>query len=347
LPRLGLIAALIGLGAGAIGPNLDRLRSMPVEMRTRLAANLERFDRLPDEEQAAIRALDKAIEALPDGERRRYLDLMDRYANWVRSLPEDEREILRSTPPDERLETIRQFRADDPPVAPIPDRGLWSRSPHFNPVPLYEATYLLRVWVQLDERQRRDVERQPTLSRKVSRLSDLGRRLGTPPSPEIRAEFTNFAQEVLERVGARGLRVPRLNPDQYARWLLDAETVPEDLRGVMANRFREQAQERLEQSKRTMLRLMETRFIPSRLRASGRLSERQLAAFEARLPKWYRATLDPLPPDVAAARVQVLRDLVERDPILNDAFLSPAAEAAEPPSPIRENQDRPAGRTLF
>jgi hypothetical protein len=111
-----LLLALVGLlGAAVFGDlernrqTLDRWRADP-EHYARLQRDLRDFYALPPQIQARIRKLDRELNALDEPMRRRLFGVMERYAQWLEHLPQEQRERLAAAPLSERLQLIRDLR---------------------------------------------------------------------------------------------------------------------------------------------------------------------------------------------------------------------------------------------
>lgn len=72
-----------------------------------------------------------------------------------------------------------------------------------------------------------------------------------------------------------------------------------------------------------LLRLAELEYLMPIRNGSDTTSPAELLSFEARLPDWYRATLDPLPPEIARIRLKGLRKLAMDDPELEAWLQTP------------------------
>ena len=82
------VAFLLG-AAASLTRNLEQLRSLPLSRRKALAENLARFQRMDSRDQEIARRFDRRIDEIEDPEeRRRLLDLLNRYHSWVEQLPE-------------------------------------------------------------------------------------------------------------------------------------------------------------------------------------------------------------------------------------------------------------------
>jgi hypothetical protein len=317
-----LILASAAVPASALlDQGIGRLRTVPAPERAELEANLARFQELPADRRDAIRRLDREIEARPPAERDRLLATLDRFRNWAEALPEDRRQELLAADPQRRMELLAADRASANSRAPRVDRAWWTRSAAFNPVPLFEAYYLLKVWAGLNEGQRREVDRQPSLPDRQAMLLELGRTLGIDRDPAFVAEFRDGLEELRNRLGPRAAEL---------------RFGPEDLLGppAVGNRNGPAAQAQAAQAERVrglILRNLEARWAAS---AAGQIQPAppaELAAFEARLPAWYRESLDPLPPAAVRDRLSRLLDLIGRDPeLLRTLTSSPDTPAAPP-----------------
>jgi hypothetical protein len=73
-------------------------------------------------------------------------------------------------------------------------------------------------------------------------------------------------------------------------------------------------------------------------------SASDLIGFEARLPEWYRGTLDTLPAEIARLRLRGLRELALSDPEL-ERWLSSTPAPQPPQGPDSTPKGAGSGRT--
>lgn len=303
---------------------MARLRAMPHEERIALQANLRRFRELGPDARSRIQRLDAELAAMPDAERARYVSLMDRYSHWLATIPPETRAEIEAATPERRVEIITQHQADREPARNRGERPTWVRSEIFNPVPIFEVYYLLQIWVRLDEGQKREVDREVSLRDRRARLEQFGRQLGVERNPEFLDEFRRAFEEIRQRFGAR-LNPPRLSPEDLLRpW-------PTEKRSLGAPAAKAQAQ--LERTRGVVLRNIEAKWAAGTIDSAKPVPPAELTAFEARLPGWYRETVDPLPPDSARERLTLLYRLLETDESLVRAFGAPATPPTAPRTP--------------
>jgi hypothetical protein len=350
LGPLLLTATSLPVMLAVMASGVERLASMPPKVRLELQSRLDRFDLLPGDQQRQIRELDDALARLDPDERRRYLDLMRRYGAWYRGLDEPDRRELDSAPVADRLTRIEQrLGPGGSPESPGFDPALWMRADAFNPLPLYDAAAMLRTWVSLDDAGRARVEEARSFNEKLATLRQLGRGGQIEPAPAVRQVF----KEILDTQVGFGLRKFREMFDEQARsaprpagdpaeavsWLLDAF-------GTSRGRLPAPAASRLSSARMAALRVAELEYLRGlRNRPEGGPSS-DLTAFEARLPEWYRGTLDSLPAEIARLRLRGLRELALSDPELERWLSStPAPEPSRGRGPIPASKGAGSGRT--
>ncbi|QDV38084.1 hypothetical protein [Tautonia plasticadhaerens] len=353
LGPLLVTAASLPVVLATVPQGLDRLASMPTGVRLELTRRLDRFDLLPDDRQRQIRELDDALNRLDPDERRRHLDLMRRFGAWYRGLDERARAELDAAPAADRLRLVERMLAPaGVPESPGLEPALWVRADAFNPVPLYDASALLRVWAGLDADGRRAVDAARSFDGKLETLRGLGRAGGIEPAPAVRREFERILQAQLGQ-GLRRFRElfdeqdrpPRapVEPGGAVAWLLDAF-------GSTRSRPPGPAASRLASARLAALRLAELDYLRG-LRGrpgSGPPADRaDLSSFEARLPDWYRGTLDLLPPEVARLRLRGLRELALGDPELERWLSSAPSPPGTSPASNAPGGGRPAPGTAF
>jgi hypothetical protein len=119
LGGLALVLAMVWL-ARADQPTFDEVELNRLQLEkwkkdaphyARLRRNLAEFLRLPPERQEAMRQLDHALQQEDSATSAHLLRTLDRYADWLNQLPEEDRQsVLNSTSDVERLQHIKQVR---------------------------------------------------------------------------------------------------------------------------------------------------------------------------------------------------------------------------------------------
>ncbi|WP_152051890.1 hypothetical protein [Tautonia marina] len=330
LVAMMLSAVTLPVVIASVSPAIDRLAEMPLQTRRELSESLARFDQLLTTEQQAIRELDRELAKLDPEERKRYLDLMRRFGAWFRRLDDETRRAFQSASTEQRFEMLREHLGpDSSPEAPGFDFALWFRADTFNPIPLYDAVTLLRIWALLDDEARQQLESARSLDETIAMLRQFARERNIEHAPAVREAF----QTILEDQGRLGQRGLRLMPEvtDLRAWLLDGVDPPgtrpfgggpgtfgrrpPGAQGPQAEGMRMNAA-RLSAARLSILRLAELEYLRRLRERPDGASAADLATFEARLPRWYRDLLDPLPPEVVRLRVRGLRQLAVSDPDL-------------------------------
>lgn len=85
-----------------------RLDGMSAEEKKELLRKKQRFDRLSPDEQARMRSLHVAISQHENADRLR--SVLERYNQWLKTLPESERAKLLGMPADQRIMHIKRLR---------------------------------------------------------------------------------------------------------------------------------------------------------------------------------------------------------------------------------------------
>jgi Protein of unknown function (DUF3106) len=305
---LALLAWFVPGETASLSSNLARLHEMPIEHRRHLEENLARYDSLDSAEQKAIRELDAKLESLPEEERLRYLAQMRRYANWVATLPTEEQNRLSSADAAARLELVQELRTKrDPGRVPPEAEGLiWIRSGVYNPIPMFEAAYLLKVWYSLDDKQRADVERLATAREQQSRVAELGRSGGIAID-SLMTEVQALIDEVRQRPAQRPIL--KLLEQFSLQDLFEGRPGAGRPSGLAVKKMREEG----DRVRANALRTLETLFFQHTRNQLKPIPGPQLSEFERRLPEWYRQSLDLLPPEPARDRLIRLRRFLEQD----------------------------------
>lgn len=316
LAGTGLILSWFVATTSVDGPKaaIDRLRSMPLEHRRRLADALDRFDRLPSAEKKWIQGLDAQLSELSANEQARLRTTIRNYYRWEQSLEADQRDALRTAPAERRLELVREIRGQQLPQSTastdLEPGSIWSRSATFNPLPLLETAYLVKAWFLLDEQGRAHIERLPRIEERIERLRELS-------ADEDQRGNLNQVEEWENRI------LSRMPPPMRQRF---------EGQGSERYPFRfdprsRSAPARKSQVRLRLLRSMESWLIQEFADDRSVIATTELLSFENSLPAWIRATFDPLPPEAARHRLSILYHLV-----LNDQEL-PAQEFPRTPEP--------------
>jgi hypothetical protein len=213
------LAALLLFGAIALplwaadGDEADRNArlwakwSADPEHKERLQRDLRAFWALPRDRQERLRRLDRELHECGPEEQKRLWDTLERYAAWLDSLPEVEREqILSTADKHERLKLIKQKREeqwlkrlpakDREELEKVPDEG--------RPAAIAKL---------------RDKERE----RRLALLQALKLRPDLRPRPSKPTKLDDFPPEVVEFVN--DLLVPMLSDTEQQR-LKNAEGWP-------------------------------------------------------------------------------------------------------------------------
>lgn len=167
------VAAAVPLLLGAtdqLQEALSRLREMSPDQRAKAADALRRFDLRPPDEQKAIRQLDQRINGLPPSERQRYLDVLRRYHVWLETLPETVRDGLLLKAPDQRMPEIQSLVAKYP--VPQERTPAWIQFTDLTGTSDLELAALFKIWHDLTQRERQEIENQTALSKRREMLLD-------------------------------------------------------------------------------------------------------------------------------------------------------------------------------
>jgi hypothetical protein len=274
--------------------NWQRLRSMPPEQRQVLAENLKKFDALDRNQKAAIRELDERIAKLPAENRMNYDSVLRRYHLWVQSLPREQQDALRATPPGERMALVRKLRAEGRSTSQMTTPSFLEIADLNAPSP-FDAASRLKIWFELPPEQRAEVEWMPPVERR-DRLTELGKKAKVTPTHRLsKAE----EDDLLKRFQSNPLLKERMNRVGEAK-------KDEAARRRIADHFY---------------------FIEN---PPEEVAPENLMRFDAALPSWYRSAFDHLPPEEATRRLTILYRLVYPAPKEMPADFKPTASAASP-----------------
>src|SRR5882724_10472255 len=122
LRQLGVFVLFLGMMwlARADQPTFDEAELNRLQLEkwkkdaphyARLRRNLSEFLQLPAERQEAMRQLDRALQEEDSATSVHLLRTLDRYADWLHQLPEEDRQaVLNSNSDVERWQHIKQIR---------------------------------------------------------------------------------------------------------------------------------------------------------------------------------------------------------------------------------------------
>jgi hypothetical protein len=297
--------ATLALSAPGPGPNdrSERLRSMPIEERIRLANKLKVFDALPGDEQAAIRALDNAIAAEPEENRANYYAILRRYHLWLRTLTDSQKAELASRPAETRLAFVtktlaeqRAARKPEPLVYQLADFG--GASP-------YELANLAKMWLKLTPQEQAEISKLPDPERRP-RLVQLARKQGFFPV----ARPTREEVEAHYEKAAKSRQLPQVKKAD------------------------EKIQEKMKQ------RLGEFAYLVDH--PPAKVAPDKLLQFYRALPTWIRSGVEDVPPEEAEWLLTNLYRLIYR-PGTEMVAAKPAADAAKKPAPGGAVPSSPTG----
>jgi hypothetical protein len=319
-------AAAVLLAAAAFDPesNWARLRALPSARRAKLVDNIKKFDLLyTGQQQASLRELDRRINELSDESRAQYLDVLNRYHNWLNQLPDTKQEELSALPPAERMAAVKKLVADFPLSRPVTARFL--RRVDLGEYSPLELASLFMIWRALTPQKRREIERLPAIPRrhlemnKVADAKDIPHEITLPNFDETKAaaSFEKFVR------------------DNNRPMLLLSEPKKKK-EGIQAELARD------------ILRRQAINFYFSEHPQKPVTPER-LSAFLAAFPPWLQSAFDPHPPEEAQRRLTVVYRLVfphpsEIEPSQNPAAGAPGARPATepPPGPARTRANPPS-----
>lgn len=282
-----LLAAVL-LVAGPVSVNAEeesnwkRLESMPREQRVYLSERLEQFEALPSDNRTGIRALDAEIAKLDPLVQARYRAVLRRYHVWLSGLTDAQKTQLASVESlDAKLALVDKWRkaerlANNRPKL-LADLGVYPGD--LGTIPPFEMANALKAWFQLDPKER-------------ARIEAL-----TPGRPRI-AE--------LIRVGAvKGIKRTRF-PLAEEEALVKRIEANESVKHVFPNYYRKMDESKAKRvgMNNPLHTLAESLYFIDHPPAPVALAH--LVQFEADLPSWFRASLDPLPPEDARRRLAIL-----------------------------------------
>jgi hypothetical protein len=286
---LGILAILAPARARADeDENWQRLRSMPREQRLILSENLKKFDALDPGQKAVIRGLDEKLAQLPAENRLNAYSVLRRYRLWVDGLPREQRDLLKSTPPDQRMPLVRKFLAEERSAARKPNALLFQLA-ELNATSPIDVAHRLKIWFALTPEERAECERMPPEKRR-SHMEELGRKKKVAA---IRRLTLADEERALESLLANPLLKDRLS-NRLAEFkkTLEASRKVDEVKKV------ENARRKVADNYYFLEHPPE------------KVAPESLLRFDAALPSWIRTPLDHLPPEEARRRLTILYRLV-------------------------------------
>jgi hypothetical protein len=302
---MGLALIPLVSARGGETENWERLRSMPRERRVFLSEKLREFDSLAPEEKSAIRALDRKVEGLSAADQANYLAVLHRYHLWLQSLPEDQRNALKTIPPAERMAMVTKLRAETKSSSPRRTSPVFLQLADLDGPTPYELVQQIKFWFELPPDQRASIEKLDPVERQ-KQFADLARARGANFNPT--RHLTKSEEDDL---------------------ITKLESTHQLKNGLLQPHAKVDAKDATKQA-RVRKRLAENyHFIEHPPEA---VDPDNLLRFTTALPSWFRPSFDPLPPPEARRRLTILYRLLYPHPKeITDK--GPASPGTAPPKP--------------
>jgi hypothetical protein len=325
---LALIPLLAGSSRGGEETGAwKRIESMPREQRLHLSKVLDEFDALPSQERAAIRDLDAALAKLPPEVQARYRSVLRRYHVWVGGLDDKQKEQLsQAGSVDAKLALVLKWRKEERDADTRARRNLvFGVHPgDLGTLPPVEMANALRVWRALDAKEQAEVEKIDRVPMRLNALRKLA-----------------FQKRIV------GPQFPAQTEEGLVRQLEDDETFKAAFRNWLAKREKKAETDTPKKAGEAARlidpqhQLAESLYFAQH--PPSPVSPANLARFEAEIPTWLRATMDPLPPDDARRRLTVLYRQIypsgqeipppAKEDAKSKAVSKPEPKPASPPAP--------------
>ena len=365
--RIGALAFGLAAVAAAGAVTLDDagkewfLRKSSAE-REQLREALRRFDmNLNADEQRAARDLDARLEALPEDDREEYFRVLRRYHNWLRQLPERDRNMLAAMPVDARLKRIRELVVANPP--PTEAAGAPLDFIQIGGTGAFELAALCKTWLALSPEERKHIDSLGAGVRK-SELIKKGRELKIPSPPRSSDS---------DKVRARFLFELRPADFDEEHWITEAESRIQELNapGLGPRDWLSKIQAKFEQAdangvengmrSRMLLRRFAVNLYVEEHKLEHPVDSARLAQFYEAMPSWIRSTFGPFSGDEVRRRLSVLYRILypfpeefRTVPAVKPTASVPGAKPAAPdPSPPSKASTpaaptpKPTGSTPF
>ncbi len=293
-----LALASVAAARGDDAENRARLEAMPREQRVQLSKTLDEYDALPGPDRAAIRDLDAAIGRLDPSVQPRYRQLLRRYHVWLNGLDDAQRAQLAKAPTTEaKLALVTKWRKADREADTRAKRNMiFGVHPgELGILPPWEMANALRIWFKLDDKERAEVEKRDKIRERLTTLWSYARRKQTFPRP--------FPAKSEESIVAQ-LQGDELIQSAFRPWINKRE------RKADSDAAKAEGGKKAEAVKGGNPLIDPLHHLAESLYFSQHPPEPvrpdRLVQFDAQIPPWLRATLDPLPPDDARRRLAIL-----------------------------------------
>ena len=250
--------------------NWERLRSMPQERRSQLAAQLKEFDLLDRARQESIRALDQSLAAEPEENRTNYHGVLRRYHRWVQSLSEPQRNELSTVPREKRLAVVARLRAEQ--RAGGRSESVYFQIADFGSVSPFDLAYVIRVWLEMPPKERDAIARLPDIERRPA----------------------------LMKYG----HANRIKSIEHPSSAETAELYDKAIKTKKFPFVKKAEEAKPEQQKKIKQRLVDHYYFVEH--PPEKVSPDRLLKFDRALPFWIRSGLDTLPPEEARRRLAIL-----------------------------------------
>jgi hypothetical protein len=333
--------------------NWKRLEAMPRDQRVHLSTTLERFDTLPSDEKAAIRELDAAVAKLDPVKQARYHVLLRRYHVWVKHLNDDQtRQLAKVDSIDARLKLVESWRKAEKEADTRAKANLiFGVQPgDLGSLPPFEMANSLRVWSTLDEKEKKRISDIAPVSQQIKELTRIGWKNQIPMprfAPSIEGKLVTRIEKDQER------NVKAVFPNIYAQRDRKLSTYESDKNQYDTNIIKyakwlkDKAAGKIKETEKPMEKPIPPvkpqfqggpiHFLAESLyfmdHPPAYVSEANLLRFEAEIPSWLRAVLDPLPPEDARRRLKILYREIHPVGEIPPAPKPEPAKAKEPPKP--------------
>ena len=137
---------MVLLAAAAFDPeqNWVRLRTLPNDRRAKLVENIKKFDLLYSRQQQDLSESSTAGSTTSGGVSHHYLDVLNRYHNWLNQLPENKQDELSALPPADRMAAVKKLIADYP--LPKPMTSQFLQAVDLGEYSPFELASLFMIW---------------------------------------------------------------------------------------------------------------------------------------------------------------------------------------------------------
>ncbi len=263
-----------------------------------LAEKLRDFDGLSSDEKAAVRTLDRAIEARDPASQANAVAVLRRYHLWLKTLSDDERKQVETTPPSQRLALVTKLRASERSTAS--QRTVPLLLQLVGPSAVHLAGWL-RFLSDLTPEERKELQKKATPVERRNYLIAAESRRKFPPIDHLKpAEEDKLLKKLSD--------TDPLLKDLIER--NDSDPLSKESSGSSRKAERKKADSKKAENRKAQVRKRLADNYHGVLTPPKKVDAANLLRFESAMPPGIRSLFDQFPPEEAKRRLTVLYRLI-------------------------------------